>query len=290
MVTLRSLMKALRPHQWLKNVLVFVAPLAAHRFDWDTATALFLAFASFSLCASGGYVLNDLIDLGADRQHARKKHRPFAAGTLSKQTGVLLLVASWSAGLGIAALLRSPEFLILTLTYLAATSAYSIWLKRVPALDVMVLAGLYVIRVIIGGAATNVPVSTWLLAFTMFISLSLAFLKRFIEVQAHVKGSSVPGRAYVAADAAWLHSVGLSSAYLAAVVLAIYANSADVTKLYDNPERLLLLCPILLYWATRVWLNAHRNNLHDDPVVAVAADRVTYIIGAISIAILFLAI
>ena len=284
---------ALRPHQWVKNLLLVVPAVAAHRLDPGTLTSLGLAFASFSLCASGGYILNDLVDLAADRQHHRKRHRPFASGRLTAQTGVLLIVLCWLTGFGLAAALLPPLFVAMAFGYLVCTTAYSLWLKREPVLDVMFLAGLYVMRVMAGGAAANVPVSTWFLAFTLFVCLSLAFLKRFIEVHAHrVAGTDtpMPGRGYLASDAQWLQSAGLTSAYLAVVVLAIYVNSADVTRLYTHPSRLLLVCPVLLFWATRWWLLAHRRRIHDDPVVAVAADPVTYVVGVIVAAVVLSAV
>jgi 4-hydroxybenzoate polyprenyltransferase len=277
-----SLRKALRPHQWLKNVLILIPALAAHRLDRQTLQSLALAIVSFSLCASGGYVLNDLLDVKADQQHHRKRHRPFASGQLTTGTGMLLVAGSWIVGLGLAAMFLPPAFLVITLVYLAVSAIYSLRLKREPVLDVMVLASLYVIRIVAGGVAAGVPVSTWLLAFMMFVSLSLAFLKRFIEVSSQRSGGAgpVPGRGYQADDAVWLHSAGIASGYLSAVVLAIYANSSEVTRLYRHPERLVLVCPLLVYWATGLWLKAHRREMHDDPLVAVAFDPATYAVAA----------
>lgn len=280
----RALVRALRPHQWLKNVLLVVAPIAAHRLDWTTALQVGLALVTLSLCASGGYILNDLLDMEADRQHPRKRHRPFAAGDLSPATGGLVWLTAWVVGLGTAALFLPRAFLLALVAYLMTSMLYSIRLKRMAVLDVMVLAGLYVVRVVAGGLATGVPVSSWLLAFTLFMSLGFAFLKRFVEVSAHRGGPSerVPGRDYQPDDAGWLHSVGLTCGYLAVLVLALYVNSVDVTRLYTHPERLLLVCPVLLYWTTRTWFKAHRHALHDDPVVAVALDPVTYVVLAMS--------
>jgi 4-hydroxybenzoate polyprenyltransferase len=155
----------------------------------------------------------------------------------------------------------------------------------------MLLAGLYVIRVVAGGAATGIPVSNWLLVFTLFVSLSLAFLKRFIEVKEYSNAGTtrLPGRGYFADDAEWLRSVGTSSAYMSVLILALYVNSMDVMRLYNHPERLLLLCPVLLYWATRIWLQAHRRQLHHDPVVSVALDRGTYVLVVIAAAIIWAA-
>ena len=179
----RVILRALRPHQWVKNLLLLVPPMAAHRWDGPAWTALAVALVSISLCASGGYVLNDILDVDADRHHPRKKRRPFAAGSLSIRSGVVLLGLCWLAGFGLAIAFLPAAFASTVAVYLVATTAYSLAIKREPVLDVMFLAGLYVLRVIAGGAATAVHVSTWLLAFTLFVCLSLALLKRYIEVR-----------------------------------------------------------------------------------------------------------
>ncbi len=287
--TLVRLAKALRPHQWVKNLLLFVPVLAAHRFAWPDLLAAAVAFACVCLIASGGYVLNDLLDLTSDRRHPRKRARPFAAGHVSIPAGLMIVGSAWALGFGVAALLLPPAFVAILAAYLAGSVSYSVWLKREPILDVIFLAGLYVVRVVAGGVATGVPVSTWLLAFTLFVCLSLAFLKRFIELLAHGSDVELPGRGYNAGDVVWMQSAGLISAYLSVVVLAIYVNNPEVTRLYVHPERLLLLCPVILYWATRTWFLAARRRLHDDPVVALAADRVTPVIAALSILVLYYA-
>jgi 4-hydroxybenzoate polyprenyltransferase len=276
-----ELLSLLRPHHWLKNALIVVPAIAAHRIDWATAGTLALAFSSFSLCASGGYVFNDVLDSEADRQHPRKRLRALASRRVSTGTAVSLIGLTWTAGLGIAVAALPSEFGWLMAAYVAATIGYSIRLKREPALDVVVLAVLNVWRIIAGGAATNIPVSTWLLAFTLFVCLSLALLKRFIEVLGQPAAAGpLPGRGYQADDAQWLHSAGLAAAYLSVVVLALYVNSTAVSLLYDHPDRLLLMCPVLLYWSTRAWLRAHRRQSHDDPVLLVALDPVTYVLLA----------
>jgi 4-hydroxybenzoate polyprenyltransferase len=288
---LAAITAALRPHQWLKNLLLFVPAIAAHRFDWITLQSIILAFVSLSLVASGGYVLNDLLDLKSDRQHPRKRNRPFAAGRLSLRAGATLVASSWLVGFGLTAAALPLPFLLVLVAYLIGTASYSLRLKREPVLDVMFLAGLYVLRIVGGGAATAIPVSTWLLAFTLFVCLSLALMKRFIEVSALRNGGNadIPGRGYFTDDAQWLQAAGLASAYMSVVVLAIYVNSSDVSRLYSHPERLLLVCPVLLYWATRAWVYAHRRQMHDDPMVSVAYDRATYLVLAISITIVFFA-
>lgn len=284
--TLRRLFKALRPHQWLKNLLVFVPLFAAHAVTVRGLWQAVVSLATLSAVASGGYVLNDLLDVGADRRHSRKRHRPFAAGHLAIPTGLALIGGLWAAGFGLALVALPRDFAWILAGYLAGSVAYSLALKREAVLDVIFLAGLYVVRVVAGGLATGVPVSTWLLAFTLFVCLSLAFMKRFIEIIAQ-GAETLPGRGYGSADAAWLQSAGLSSAYLSVVILAIYANNPDVTRLYAHPERLLLMCPIMLYWATRTWLRASRRQLHDDPVVAVVLDPVTHVLAALSAAVVW---
>jgi 4-hydroxybenzoate polyprenyltransferase len=279
------LIAVLRPHQCLKNLLLFIPAVAAHRIDWTTGRSVILAFVSLSLCASGGYVVNDLLDVEADRAHPRKRFRPLASGRLSIRSAIALVILTWSVGFGISVAMLPSEFVWTLAVYIVGTVAYSVWLKEEPSLDVVVLAGLYVLRIIAGGAATAIPVSTWLLAFTLFVCLSLALMKRFIEVQAQptAVGHSVSRRGYRADDAQWLHSAGLAAAYLSVVILAIYVNNPSVSLLYAHSDRLLLLCPLLLYWSTRAWLRVHRRRIHDDPVLLVALDPVTYVLLTICV-------
>ena len=282
---LPPLIAVLRPHQWLKNLLALVPAVAAHRIDWTTGRSVMLAFVGLSLCASGGYVVNDILDRNADRAHPRKRFRPIAAGRLSVPGAIALVILTWGAGIGISAATLPVEFVWTLLVYLVGTMAYSIRLKREPALDVVVLAGLYVLRIIAGGAAAAIPVSTWLLAFTLFVCLSLALMKRFTEVSDQTAPVDRPlsRRGYRGDDAQWLHSAGLATAYLSVVILAIYVNNPSVSLLYAHPDRLLLVCPLLLYWSTRTWLRAHRRSVHDDPVVQVALDPVTYVLLTICV-------
>jgi 4-hydroxybenzoate polyprenyltransferase len=208
-------------------------------------------------------------------------------------TGVAIVAVCWVTGFGLAIALLPKLFALLAAGYVCATAMYSLSLKHEPVLDVMFLGGLYVVRVIAGGAATDVPVSTWLLTLTLFLSLHLAFLKRFIEVDAARDSSAdtvLSRRGYIAGDAQWLQTAGLISAYVAVVVLAIYVNSPDDPGLYTHPERLLLVCPLMLWWATRSWLLAHRRRIHDDPLVAVAAAPSTYVLAALVGVIIYLAI
>jgi len=281
--------RALRVHQWVKNFLVFVPLLMAHLvFDRDRLAAAACAFAAWCLCASGVYLFNDLLDLEADRSHPRKRSRPLASGALAARAAVPAAAVLVAAGLALAFLLLPAAFGAMLLIYLALTSLYSAHLKRRPVLDVLVLAGLYSLRVLSGGYATSVPVSPWLLAFSMFLFLSLAFVKRYTELRDEGAGeASLARRGYAREDTELLRSFGAASGYLSVLVLALYINqSREVTQLYRRPELLWLAGPCLLYWLTRVWLLAHRGRLHEDPVVFTVRDPVSYIVGAVMAALI----
>jgi 4-hydroxybenzoate polyprenyltransferase/phosphoserine phosphatase len=271
----KAYLKAIRLHQWLKNVLVFVPVVMAH--EWGNTTLLLqaaIAFLAFGLCASSVYVLNDLLDLEADRQHPTKRRRPFAAGMLSLRQGLLLIPLLLGAAFALA-LLLPPLFLAVLAVYYAATLAYSLRLKSAVLIDVLVLAGLYTLRVIAGGAATGLGPSFWLLAFSMFLFLSLALVKRYSElllVQAQEKEVAA-GRGYRLVDLETLAQFGMASGYAAVLVLALYINSTAVGALYRVPEALWLICPLFLYWISRVWLLARRNLMHQDPVLFAIEDR-----------------
>lgn len=291
-VSPRKLLKALRVHQWAKNVLVFVPMLAAHKglqapLLWNAL----LAFVAFSLCASSVYVLNDLLDLEADRRHPTKRQRPFAAGDLSVRAGVLLAPVLLAAGVGLAAWLLPVSFVALLAVYYAMTLAYSLHLKQVMVLDVLVLAGLYTVRIFGGSLAVGVPTSDWLLSFSMFLFLSLALVKRLSEMRRLrlANEEAAPGRGYLASDYELLASLGVASGYLSVLVLALYITSREVTVLYTHPERLWLLCPLMLYWVSRVWLLAHRGQVDEDPLVFALRDKVSYMVGAIAVLVLFAA-
>jgi 4-hydroxybenzoate polyprenyltransferase/phosphoserine phosphatase len=284
---LRSWLKALRLHQWLKNLLVFLPLLTAHlMFAPEALLHATLAFASFCLCASGVYLLNDLLDLEADRRHPRKRLRPFAAGTLPLAAGLavapLLTVAAFAIALAI-----SKLFALALGAYFVATLAYSFVLKRIAMLDTIVLAGLYTIRIIGGTFALRIPLSFWLLAFSMFLFLSLAMIKRFTELQALRRAGDErsAGRGYSVDDLPLVQALGGASGYLAVLVLALYINSTASEVLYRHPAALWLLCPLLLYWISRAWLIAHRGVMHVDPVVFAATDRTSLLILAASVAV-----
>jgi len=275
--------QAVRLHQWAKNLLIFVTLLAAHRL---LEVPLFLngllAFLSFSTCASSVYLLNDLLDLQDDRQHRTKRFRPLAAGTFPVLHAMLwipaLLLLSFSA-----ALLWLPlRFVLILLSYYALTLAYSLWLKRIVMLDVVTLALLYTVRVVAGAAAIGVAVTFWILAFCMFIFLSLAFVKRYTELynaREQALTSKALGRGYVAADFELLASLGTAAGYLSVLVLALYINDSSAQALYTHPQWMWAACPLLLFWLSRVWLIAHRGDMHDDPIVFALRDRISQWIG-----------
>jgi 4-hydroxybenzoate polyprenyltransferase len=287
-----ALVRALRPHQWVKNLLVFVPILLDHRLkEPEVLTRGAMAFVAFCLAASGAYVLNDILDLEADRGHPIKRNRPFASGALSPRAGYLLALALVGVSLVVGAALVAPGFLALLLLYIGLTTAYSAYLKRIVVLDVLLLACLYTLRVLAGITASGVRFSTWLLAFSTFLFLSLAFLKRHGELStlaAHP--TPVRRRGYVPQDMEWLRTMGAASAYLAVLVLALYLNSDEVVKLYRKPAVLFLVCPLLLYWTSRIWLLAHRGRINEDPIVAAARDPSSYVVGVLVLLVLYAAL
>ncbi len=285
-----TLSKALRPHQWVKNVLIFVPLALSHQEGWTAkVSAAALAFGCFSLCASAGYLINDLLDLESDRRHPHKRFRPMASGAVSVVAAVAATSALLVAAFAAAWLLLPPLFLLVLAGYLATTLAYSVWIKRQPILDVLVLAGLYSSRLVAGGAATGVEISAWLFAFSGFLFTSLAFAKRFTELQQVLEssGESAHGRGYVVGDLNVIQSAGATSGYLSVLVLALYISSQTVQRYYEEAMAIWMVCPLLLYWITRVWLLAGRGELHHDPVVFAIKDPTSRLIGAV-VVVLFL--
>ncbi|NNJ97731.1 MAG: UbiA family prenyltransferase [Gammaproteobacteria bacterium] len=288
----KQYLKALRIHQWLKNLLVFIPLVLAHRFGEPLLLGqALLAFLSFSLCASSVYLLNDLLDLPDDRQHPTKRDRPFAAGSISVKNGAALIPGLLLASFGLA-LFLPVEFIGVLLLYYVMTVAYSLKLKRAVIVDVLMLASLYTLRIIAGAAAISVVLSFWLLAFSMFLFLSLALVKRYTEVlimQRQERNRSF-GRGYATVDLETLSQFGSTSAYMAVLVLALYINSEEVRTLYTHPHVIWLLCPLLLYMVMRIWLMARRDKVHEDPVVFVIQDRRSQWLAVIGAILLWLAI
>ena len=287
----RAAFQALRPHQWTKNVLVFMPAMLAHRVT-DTATVVSGAMACvcFSLSASALYVINDLADLAQDRQHPRKRLRPFASGDLSARAGLAMAGVLAAASWGVALLLPAAAMLLLGVYWLG-TLAYSLYLKRLLFLDVVMLAGFYTVRLLFGGAAMQIAISVWTLAFSMFLFLSLALVKRSAELRlSGARGvTELRGRGYNTADAAQIASLGSSSGYLSVLVFILYVNSPEVLLVYSRPVFLWLVCPVLLYWIGRLWVLTSRGAMHDDPIVFALKDRASIAAGVTAAACMALA-
>jgi 4-hydroxybenzoate polyprenyltransferase len=287
-----AFIKALRIHQWVKNFLLFVPLLMAHRItELDLVFRAVAGFLAFSLCASSMYVVNDLLDLEVDRQHHTKKSRACAAGFIQINTGVVIAPLLLTGAFGIALVCVPLFFIGSLLVYFGLATAYSIYLKRFLLLDVFVLAGLYTLRVLAGAVSVSVPVSPWFLAFSMFLFLSLAFLKRYSELRGMIerKDECSNGRGYHTGDIDLIKSVGTASGYISVLVMALYINSREVETLYRYPALLWLIGPGLLYWVTRVWFIANRGEMDDDPVVFAIKDRVSYAVGVVIVAVIFAA-
>jgi 4-hydroxybenzoate polyprenyltransferase/phosphoserine phosphatase len=277
---LAALARALRLHQWSKNALVFLPLLLAHSLRPDLLLKATAAFFAFSFTASATYILNDLLDLETDRAHPSKRKRTFAAGNLSIGVGLAVAIALAAVSFSIAAWLPH-KFLVYLLLYLVTTLAYSLALKRVVLLDVVILSSLYTVRMMAGSEATNTPVSPWLAAFSIFLFLSLAMVKRFSELQnLDLRGLSPSnGRGYLLSDLEQLRSFGTSSAYASIVIFSLYINGRDVTSLYHHPNRMWLITPLLILWVSRVWLLASRGEMDEDPVVFALEDRLSLLMG-----------
>ncbi len=284
-----TLARALRVHQWFKNVLLLVPVLTADQWrNPEALLSVLLGMLSFSLTASGIYVVNDLMDLEADRLHHRRKRRPFASGALGVFSGVALAPILFAAGLFVSFLLP-PDFTGILLVYVGVSICYNFFLKRVMLLDVLVLAFLYSVRFFAGGAATGIHVSKWLLAFSLFFFFGLAMLKRFIELRNSSSRGVIPRRGYQRSDALPAYVIGVAGGFLSLVVFALYLNGPDVMALYSQPERLWLILPVLLYWKSRLWMLTYRRLVHDDPVIFALKDRVSYFCGVISMFFIFFA-
>jgi 4-hydroxybenzoate polyprenyltransferase len=306
----KTWLRAIRLHQWAKNTLIFLPLLLAHVRAAGPAVASLLAFFSFGLAASATYVFNDLLDLEADRHHPRKRSRPFAAGDLSPIAGAATILLFLALSLAIALLLPrvltalSPQFLWngqgifieWLIIYAISTTVYSLRLKRMILVDVMVLACLYTIRILAGSAAAGVKVSPWLAAFSIFFFLSLAFVKRFSELESvslrsePSSAAAVKGRGYRVSDLEQLRSFGTASGYASVVVFALYIGNEVAQNLYPHHARLWLLVPVLLLWLSRLWLKASRGELEEDPMVYAITDPRSLQLGVVVVAIVLSAL
>jgi 4-hydroxybenzoate polyprenyltransferase/phosphoserine phosphatase len=272
--SVKPYIKALRPHQWLKNILVFLPMFTAHQITGATFLASLAAFLAFSLIASSVYVLNDLMDLRVDRAHPRKCKRPFAAGDIPIAHGTGMAAGLLGAGALISLFLGGAFFLTMLVYYLA-TLAYSINLKRRAVVDICVLAGLYTMRIIAGGAATGLELSVWLLAFSIFFFFSMASVKRQAELVDMARRGKLDasGRGYTVEDLDIISMMAVGAGYMSILVMALYVNSPAVVELYSLPAALWGICFILLYWISRVVIITHRGHMDDDPVLFAAKDR-----------------
>lgn len=283
---------ASRPHQWSKNLLLFLPIIAAHRIEaggvWMQAA---VGFVAFSTLASSLYILNDLVDLSADRRHPEKRTRPFASARLPISFG-LAVFPFMAGGAFLIGYGLSINFLGALVTYSAASILYSFAIKNIVILDIILLALLYVLRLFAGGVATDTVISFWLLAFSMFLFFSLATIKRYAELLS-LRGEgrvSVSGRGYRAGDVEIVGMLGVSSGLISVLVLALYINSEAIVRIYSHPQLIWLLCPLMLYWVGHMWLTTQRGEMHHDPVVFTLLDRKSIGVGLASVIILAIAI
>lgn len=269
--------RAIRIHQWFKNLLIFVPLLTAHAFSQQALLSAVLGFVAFGLVASGTYILNDLLDLTSDRRHPRKSLRPFASGNLSPALGCLALALLVISGLSLAASV-SAHFLFVLLGYLVLTLSYSLYFKTYVLLDVILLAGLYTTRIIAGAVAIDVTISSWLLLFSTFVFLSLALVKRCTELEVMLEQTkaAASGRDYRVSDRFVLGAMGVAAGYISVLVLALYVDDPEVQSRYSHPYFLSALCPFMLYWISRVWIKTARGEMNDDPLLYSLRDRASW--------------
>jgi 4-hydroxybenzoate polyprenyltransferase len=282
---LKTLVRLTRVRQWPKNFLIFLPLILAHMVtDRHKLLATFVGFLSFSLIASTAYILNDMLDVEADRNHPKKRERPFAAGDISPQAGIVLMLIL--VGLAGALAWTLPlQFAFWLSAYFVTTISYSIVLKKIALLDVVTLAGLYTVRLIVGGAASEVPLSPWLGGFSIFFFLSLAMVKRYAELDSLRRMGRAPAneRGYFLEDLEQLRSFGTASGYASIVIFTLYINNSEITHLYTRAHRLWMLIPVLILWISRIWLLAHRGKLDEDPVVFALTDRLSPVFGLVAL-------
>ena len=276
-----SWLKVVRAHQWLKNLLLFIPILAAHDLgDTNALWSLLLAFWAFNFCASSVYITNDLLDLESDRLHPRKQLRPFASGTVAAWRGVILIPFLLFAAV-LLGMQAGGEFMIWLGVYFVVTCAYSFGLKRLILVDCLTLAMLYTLRIVAGAAAAGTELTFWLLAESIFLFLSLAFVKRYAELrlQSDSGAEKAHGRGYLVGDAPLIQTLGITSGFIAVLVLALYLNSEAVINLYPNAEIVWATIPFMLFWVSWMWMQANRGHMHDDPLVFAVKDRASLLAG-----------
>jgi 4-hydroxybenzoate polyprenyltransferase len=287
----KTIVRCLRVKQWSKNILVFIPIVFAYRIsEINLLTSTFIAFFAFSFVASSTYILNDILDLEHDRLHTTKRRRPFAAGTLSLGTGALLFFVC-IGGATILSRFLPAAFQAMLVGYFVMTLLYSFWLKRLLIVDVMVLASFYALRMYAGALATGVPISSWLLGLSVFLFLSIAFAKRYVELrqQPDLASMEAGARGYRPDDAEHIARFGVASGYAAVLVLMLYVSNEHASTLYLQSELLWGLFPLALFWITRFWMNVVRLSIREDPTDALLGDPMTYAIGLLIVAVLFFA-
>lgn len=288
----RALWRAIRPHQWVKNLLVFVPIITARAFvDFEALINGFLLFIAFCVTASGIYLINDLFDLEADRQHPTKCKRPFASGALAITTGFAMAAILIVVGFILSAATQIPIVALLLLVYGVASISYSLKLKEFPLVDVFMLAALYSIRLFSGGEATGHHVSFWLLAFSGFLFLSLAIIKRTAELKASLNQQKhhIVRRGYSSADLLVIQTFGIGASFISSLVLALYIQSYTAVNSYTHPQILWFTVPVMLFWECRLWLSTTRGYMNEDPIVYTAKDWVSWMVGIVLILILLAA-
>jgi 4-hydroxybenzoate polyprenyltransferase/phosphoserine phosphatase len=277
----RDWLRMLRPHQWVKNILVFVPLIAAHQVDaLNLAGLSVIAFIGLSFIASGTYILNDLLDMESDRKNRTKKQRPITSGRITVPCALVTSIALISIGIFFGFYVNTALMAAFAV-YLVTTLNYSLWIKRLVLIDVLVLSGLYTLRIFAGAEATGIPLSNWLLSFSLFLFTSLAFLKRYVELQDHgqVSQEKISGRGYAPEDIETVRLLGIGCGLLSVIVLALYIDLREVSELYSKPKLLWFLCPLFLFWISHIWVAAGRGLVHQDPVLYAAKDRSTQIVA-----------
>ncbi len=280
--------RQMRAYQWVKNLLILLPPMLAHRIsDPGVFASAVLGFLSFSAIASAVYILNDIVDVENDRAHPRKQFRPLASRAITMQSAIAMVVVLLATGVGVAVAYLPFEFVLCLLTYMVVTTVYSFTLKRIVLVDAITLSVLYTLRIVAGGAATHIEVSEWLLGFSLFMFMSLAFLKRYVELLDTIErdGRTVSGRGYHVGDSQFVLVAGAALGYVGVLVFTLYVNAPHVQVLYHRPKLLWLCVPTIVYWISHVWLSAHRGVMHDDPIVFAARDVRSWAAGLVAVAI-----
>lgn len=280
-----DILRAMRPHQWAKNVLIILPLFLSHQFlDISKITTALTAFFAFSFCASATYIWNDILDIRSDRVHPRKKNRPFAAGLISIPHGLAISFLLLAISFGVTALTLPPVVLLLLAGYIGITLTYSLYFKEKLLVDAMTLGLLYSYRIVIGAAAASIVLSDWLIAFSTFFFFGLALVKRYTEVASKTVSSTsgkIAGRGYYAGDREVIGVLGVASSFISILIMALYIRSPEIIELYTRPQILWVVCVVLMYWLSRIWVLAHRSHMPDDPIVFALKDKNSMLAGII---------